>query len=146
MGPFQGFFSGTFMEEWRGYSYHISVFLLLRKHCFGRHTETPALTHICKHTPAFPSLTQTSESSAFLVPAISSIFSQQTGSHYKHLAVISHIGSRKQCNTHCKGSVQKNSIKHLQFWNKYTLPKFYRTCNTVIGNCFQNCSCKNIFD
>lgn len=43
-----------------------------RHGCIDTHTRTPH-----KHTPALPSLTQTSKSSAFQLPAISSIFSQQ---------------------------------------------------------------------
>ena len=97
-GPL-GVFSGTFMEEWRGYSYHISVFLSLSKHGFGQHTDTPALTHTGKTHTGTSLLTQMCESSTFQLPAISSIFSQQTGSHYKRLAVISRTGSSKHCST-----------------------------------------------
>lgn len=48
-GAHSGVFSGTFMEEWRGYSYHISVFLSLSKHSFGQHTYMPAVTHTQTH-------------------------------------------------------------------------------------------------
>lgn len=57
MGPFQGAFSRTFMEEWRGYSYHISVFLPLSKHSFWttrRHTCTGARKNTHRHFLRWP--------------------------------------------------------------------------------------------
>lgn len=65
-------------------------------------SDTRKSTHQC-----FLRSPQTSESSAFQLGVISCIFSQQTGSHYKRLAVISHRGSDKRCNTRCRGNVQE---------------------------------------
>lgn len=124
-GPFRGifrYFHGRM--EWIFIS-HFSFFIAVqtqfwtthRNACSDTHRRTYTHTHT-KHTSALPSLTQTSESSAFQLPAISSIFSQQTGSHYKRLAVISHRGSSKHCNTRCKGNVLKISKGHLQFLKK----------------------------
>lgn len=82
---------------------------------------TPSNAHTCTHThkqtPVLPSLTQTNKSSTFLLPAISSIFSQQTGSHYKSLAFISLEGSSKHCCTHCNVKIPNISTMHNHFQN-----------------------------
>lgn len=115
-GPFRGIFRYFHGRMERIFRSHFS-FLSLSKHSFWT-AHRPALTHTHRtHTLVLPSLTQTSESSAFQLPAISSIFSQQTGSHYQHLAVISHWGSSKHCNTCCKGNVLNIARRHLQCWN-----------------------------
>lgn len=78
---------------------------------------TPSNAHTHKQTPVLPSLTQTNKSSTFLLPAISSIFSQQTGSHYKSLAFISLEGSSKHCCTHCNVKIPNISTMHNHFQN-----------------------------
>lgn len=89
MGPFQGYFQ---VLSWKnGEDIQITFQFSIAEQTQFWTAHRPALTHTHRtHTLVLPSLTQTSESSAFQLPAISSIFSQQTGSHYQHLAVISH--------------------------------------------------------
>lgn len=106
------------MEEWRGYSYHISVFLLLREQSLEQHKDAH------NHRPALPSLTQTNKLSTFLLQAISSIFSQQTRSFYKHLAFIFQKDSNKNTVVHFSKGVSK-------------------TC-PYIQEGFQNCFEKNL--
>lgn len=117
-GAFSGVFSGTFMEEWGGYPYQISVFQSLRKHCFGqqRHARIETHTHTCTNTDQHSlRLTPTSESSAFQLTVISPIVSQQTGSHYKRLAVISHrSSSSRHCYTGCKGMGLNTSKRQME--------------------------------
>ncbi len=120
-GPFRGIFRYFHGRMERIFISHFSFSITEQTQFWTTHRHACVDTH--KHTPALPSLTQTSESSTFQLPAISSIFSQQTGSHFKCLAVISHRGSSKHCNTHCKGNVPNISIRHLQLWKQRYMTK-----------------------
>lgn len=108
-GPFRGicrYFHGR-LE--RMFISHFSFSATEQADFQTTHTCTDTHAH---ETPAFPSLTRTSESSECQLPLISSIFYHQTGSHYKALALISHWSSREivQHIEHC--------VHSQNFWKK----------------------------
>jgi len=139
-GPFQGYFQ---VLSWtNGEDIHITFqFFYCWANTVLDNTQTHLHwhTHTHTHTPAFPLLTQTSVSSAFQLPVISSIFSRQTGSHYKRLAAISHKGSSKHCNTHWKREFSRHFHQTTSLGHNWTY-------NISIGDHIKNCSCKKRLD
>lgn len=119
-GPFRGIFR-YFHGRMEGiFISHFSFSIAEQTRFWTTHRHACVDTHTRKTHTGTSLLTRRSESSTFQLPAISSIFSQQTGSHYKRLAVISRTGSGKHCSTRCEGNVLHVSRRHLHFWNKKT--------------------------
>lgn len=105
-GPFRGIFRYFHGRMERIFISHFSFSIAEQTRFWTTHrhacVDTHTHTHARKTHTGTSLLTRTSESSTFQLPAISSIFSQQTGSHYKRLAVISRTGSGKHCSTRCE--------------------------------------------
>lgn len=112
MGPFQGYFQ--VLSRKNGEDIHITFQVF---YCWANvvlnNTQIRLQWHTQTHTGT--SLADPNELVKQMSKSvISSIFSQKTGSYYKHLAVISHWDSRKHCNRYHNGNVLNISINLFQ--------------------------------